>query len=161
MSRAEIQQAFVESFATGNREPFTAEDIAAIESDLGVVFPASYLEFVSRYGAIRTPGLLDLVTGGEAEIPPEGASFDINDFLPAAEIIGTTRAYWEGGMKEDLVAIAMDSGGNVFGFRREVHDVRPDDSPVHVFDHDYVTISEESPGFDVWLESFLRMKALP
>lgn len=123
----------------------------------GTVLPQSYLSFAIRIGAIYTPDLLTLMTGGESEIAPEGARMDIQNFLSPKELVETTKAYWSAGMDDWLVVIASDCMGNVFGFRKASGD-RQDDAPVYTFDHDFCETHEEEVGYDAWLESFIRIK---
>ena len=121
--------------------------------------PLPFLEFATHHCPIFTPSILDLVTGGDSEQPPEGASFDVRQFFEPREIVETHRLYSSGGMEDWLVPFAIDSMGNVFGFKREKHHPRPDDSPVFLFDHDFCEISEEAQSFGAWLESFLRLSS--
>jgi len=158
MTRAEIHATFTQLFAADSPAPVPIEDIRAAEGELVTTFPQSYLDFITCYGAIYTPAILDLVTGGESEIAPEGASFDVQNFLTPAEIVETTRLYWSGGMDNWVVAVASDCMGNVFGFRKDSSNARPEDSMVFIFDHDFCETKEESPGFDNWLLSFIRLK---
>ena len=98
------------------------------------------------------------MTGGETEIAPEGARMDIQKFLSIAEIVETTKSYWDAGMDNWLVAVANDCMGNVFGFRKCGGDNRPDEAALFVFDHEFSETSEDASGFDAWLEAFIRIK---
>ena len=122
-----------------------------------MTFPRAYLAFLTGYGPIFTPDVLTLVTGGESEEAPEGASFDVREFFEPSEIIKTHQQYSSAGMENWLVPVAMDCMGNVFGFKREERQPRPDDSPVFLFDHDYCKIHQEADTFDSWLTSFLTL----
>lgn len=158
MTRHDIQSTFVRLFAAESGSPADAKMLGQIEAQLGVTFPQSFLDFATRYGDIYTPSILDMVTGGESEIAPEGASFDIQNFMSASEIVEATKMYWSGGMDDSLVVFASDCMGNVFGFRKQRLDPRPDDSPVFVFDHDFVKIKLASSAFDIWLDSFVQIR---
>jgi len=158
MTREELHTTFCRLFsAPGERTSITLDEIARIEAELKITFPQAYVDFVTKYGAIYTPTILDLVTGGESEIPPDGASFDVQQFLSAEEIVRDSKLYWSGGMDSNLVGIASDSMGNIFGFKRTQSAVRRDDSPILIFDHDFCKVHEEAKSFDAWLESFVRM----
>ncbi len=135
----------------------TAGDLRRVEEELKVTFPVAYLAFLTQHGAVFTPSILDLVTGGESEQPPEGASFDVQEFFEPDEIIETHRLYSSGGMEDSLVPVAMDCMGNVFGFKREECHPRPDDRGVLFFDHDFCKIHQEADSFDAWLASFLQL----
>lgn len=158
MTRTEIQSTFVDLFALGERIPSGLDALQKAEAELGITFPQSFLDFAIHHGAIHTPDILTLVTGGESETIPEGASFDVQDFITPVQILESTQMYWAAGMEDWMVAFANDSMGNVFGFRKQVTDPRPDDSPVYLFDHDFCETHEEAPGFDAWLNSFIRMQ---
>ena len=160
MLREEIHGGFVGRFASPRSKPaspVTDQDLHRAEEQLKTTFPKSYLAFLTRHGPVFTPSILDLVTGGESEQAPEGASFDVREFFEPEQIVETHRVYLSGGMEEWLVPIAMDCMGNVFGFKRERVDPRPDDCPVWFFDHDYCKIHQEASDFDAWLSSFLQL----
>jgi hypothetical protein len=158
MKRADIQANFVAQFGTEKASPSSPAVLTQVETELKTLLPESFIEFATRYGAVHTPAILDLVTGGESEIAPEGSSFDVQNFLSADDILKTTHVYRTGGMDESLVVIASDCMGNVFGFRAVEGTQRPDDATVYVFDHDFAEVSEEAASFDLWLKSFLDMK---
>jgi hypothetical protein len=159
MTRSEIQTTFVRLFAdAGKRQVVTEDEVLQAERDLATTLPRSYLGFITTYGAVWTPSILELVTGGESEVPPEGASWDVHQFLAASELVEAAQGYWSGGMESVLVPVAMDSMGNVFGFRRGKAEPRPDDAPVLFFDHDFCEIHEEAASFDTWLASFVRLQ---
>ena len=158
MTRDEIQSTFVRLFADpGRSKVVNFSDLSQAEVELSVSFPEAYVAFITKYGAIYTPSILDLVTGGDSEVAPEGASSDVQRLFNAQEIIKDSQAYWSAGMESYLVPIAMDCMGNVFGFHRKQTVPRLDDSPVLFFDHDYCKIHEESASFDLWLHSFIRL----
>jgi hypothetical protein len=160
MSREEIHSTFVRRFSGPRPKPatpVTADDLHRVEEELRATFPTAYLAFLTHYGPVFTPSALDLVTGGDSEQPPEGASFDVQEFFEPNQIIETHRLYSNGGMEHWLVPVAMDCMGNVFGFKRESHHSRPDDSPVFFFDHDFCKTHQEAESFDAWLASFLLL----
>lgn len=160
MDRSQIHSQFADLFAADDptKKISTLGEVKQLESTLGTTFPISYVEFITSIGSIFTPSLLDLVTGGESEEAPEGASFDVQNFLDLSEIEETAKAYWSAGMDESLIPIASDCMGNVFGFLRVADSERQDDQPIHVFDHDFSTVEEEHSTFDGWLESFIVMQ---
>lgn len=158
MSRDDIHSEFVRLFALKIEPGAIASDFDQVENRLGTTFPQSLIDFVSRFGPIYTPSILDLITGGESEIAPEGASFDVQNFMGPGEIEDSTATYWSGGMDDWLVVFATDCMGNAFGFRRQQLIPRPDDSIVYVFDHDFGEIKEEAGSFDDWLRSFIHMQ---
>jgi hypothetical protein len=159
MTRSDIQTTFVRLFAdAGKPQAVTKDEVLQAERDLATTFPHSYLGFITTYGPVWTPSILDLVTGGESEVPPVGASWDVHQFFGAAEMVEAAQDYWSGGMESSLVPIATDCMGNIFGFRRGRAEPRPDDAPVLFFDHDFCKIHEEAVSFDAWLASFVRLQ---
>lgn len=158
MTRAEIHSSFVTRFAIGRISPSLPDALADVEAELNTLFPQSFLLFATRFGAIHTHDLEDLVTGGESGAEPEGASFDVQEFYSARDILMTTQAYRSAGMEGAYVVFAADSMGNVFGFRTIAGTERPDDATVYVFDHGHGSVSAEAQSFDSWLQSFLNMK---
>jgi hypothetical protein len=160
MTREELHSTFDRLFAArGDRQAISTEELARVEAEMTITFPQAYLDFVTKYGAIYTPSILDLVTGGDSETAPEGASFDVQQFLNAEEIIKNSKLYWSGGMDSQLVGIASDCMGNMFAFRRKQSEPRNDDCALLFFDHDFCKVHEESSSFHAWLESFIRMSA--
>ena len=159
MNRLEVHTQFADRFAETNESQKipSIEDIQQLEVRLGTIFPASYVQFITQIGPIFTPTLLDLVTGGESEEAPEGASFEVQNFFDLPEIEEAAKAYWAAGMDKSLIPFASDSMGNLFGFLRRIEPQRIDDLPLHIFDHDFDTIEEEQISFDGWLESFIIM----
>ena len=160
MIREELHSRFYRLFAApGERQAISIVELNRIETELSVTLPQAYVDFVTKYGAIYTPSILTLVTGGESEEAPEGASWDVQQFWNAQEIIKDSKANWSAGMDSDLVGIASDSMGNVFGFRRKQSELRPDDCPLLFFDHEFCEVHEEKSSFDAWLESYIRLSA--
>jgi len=158
MQREQLHTVFAATFSAGDPAPISAEALSRAEVELQPLFPASFVAFATRVGAIFTPGILDLVTGGESEVAPPEASFDVQNFFTAEEIVETTRTYRVAGMDSWFVAIASDCMGNVFGFRQLTDSQRLDDAAVMVFDHDFCKTDVEAGSFDAWITSFLTMK---
>src|SRR5690348_13586123 len=123
MTRDELHGTFNRLFSTPSMtrelKAIRVDELAQVEAGLSTIFPVSYVAFATKYGAIWTPSILDLVTGGDSGIAPEGVSFDVQSFWSADEIIASSKRYWSAGMESNLVGIASDCMGNVFGFRRQ------------------------------------------
>ena len=158
MQREQLHATFTAAFSEGDSAPITADALSRTEVELQTIFPASFVAFATRFGAIFTPGILDLVTGGDSEVAPPGASFDVQNFFSDEEIIETTRMYHDAGMDRWFIAIASDCMGNVFGFRQQTEPPRIDDAVLMVFDHDFCKTAVEAESFDAWITSFLTMK---
>jgi SMI1 / KNR4 family (SUKH-1) len=160
MSREQIHNSFVRRFSAPRMNavaPVTTDDLQRVEQELAVTFPAAYIAFLTRHGPVFTPSVLDLVTGGDSKQPPEGASFDVQEFFEPKQIIETHQLYTSGGMEDWLVPVAMDCMGNVFGFKREECHRRPEDCSVFFFDHDFCKIHQVADSFDAWLASYLKL----
>ena len=158
MTRSEIHNRFVERFAVGIQTPCLPEALKQVEKALNTRFPQSFIRFATCYGAVHTPGIQDLVTVGDPDHSPEGLHHDVLEFFSANDMLKTTEAYRSAGMDDALVVVASDCMGNVFGFRIIAGTERPDDAPVHVFDHGQGRISAVAPSFDGWLKSFVDLK---
>jgi hypothetical protein len=143
-SRREIHAGFVARFHVGDEEyPPTliaATQLDAVEAALETKLPTAYREFITRYGTVYTPIILERITEKSIDHP------DIQDFLDPRGAIEGTQGYWSAGMPGDIIGIASDCMGNMIGFRRCA--VSVDDAPVVFFDHDYVEVHEIAPSFD-------------
>jgi hypothetical protein len=161
MRRADLQSVFAMRFSAPQVNPaahITDADLRAVEGALKTAFPRSYVAFATAYGPLFTPNILQrLVVAREAGTPaPDG--FDVQEFFPASEIINTHRLYVSGGMEDSLIPFAMDSGGGIFGFRREAKAERPDDAAVLFLDHIFCKVLQQADSFDAWLEAFLVLE---
>src|SRR5579859_8071455 len=113
-SRKEIHDSFVGRFHFGDRmAPWTNQQLNEIEAELDTKLPAAYREFMTRHGVIYTPQILEQIVDANLDHP------DVQDFFKPHEVIDDTRAYWSGGMPEDVIGIASDCMGNMIGFRRQ------------------------------------------
>jgi hypothetical protein len=146
--RAELQNRFVTRFHFGSPPIPAAEQLLdMIEIELNTKLPSAYREFMMRHGAIHTPLILESLAAQSIDY------LDVQDFLAPQEAIDNTKAYWSGGMPEDVIGIASDCMGNMFGFRRQSES--SDDEPVVFFDHDYVEVRELAVSFDEFLLWYL------
>lgn len=158
MTREQYQLAFVAAFAEEPAIQIPFDDLMRIESELRTVFPSSFIDFATKIGALFTPSILNLVSGGDSEVPPAEAGFDVQYFFGADEILQTTLSYREAGMDSEMIAIASDSMGNVFGFRQHRDSNRPEDAALLIFDHEFCSVHFEAKSFDAWIASFVRMR---
>ena len=147
-SRRDIHARFVARFRTDDAAlPVTAQHLDAIETKLRTQLSLSYRSFMTTYGRIHTPQIVKEISDRELDHP------DVQDFLGPQEAIDGTTGYWSAGMPEDIIGIASDCMGNMFGFARALH--RLDDAPVFFFDHDFVTVHDVAPSFDALLSWYL------
>lgn len=151
MTRVEIQDSFVEQFASGMVLPSDPAALEQDEAELKILFPQSFLEFATRFGALHTPEIEDLFAGG-------ASGFDVQEFFSAHDILKTTQAYRDGLVSDTFVVVAVDCMGNVFGFQARAGAGRSDDAAVYVFDHRSGKTAAVAQSFDAWLLAFLDMK---
>jgi SMI1 / KNR4 family (SUKH-1) len=147
-TRPTIHERFVTRFHLGDRpQPLSDADLDFVEAALNTKLPSAFRQFMTRFGPVQTPHILDEITRRNVNHP------DVQDFLTVEEAIKGTKGYWSAGMPEDLIGIASDCMGNMIGFRRARK--RYDDAPVVFFDHDFVVVSEIAPSFDSFLNWYL------
>jgi hypothetical protein len=145
--RSELHAQFAAHFHCGE-PPQTYPELAldAIEQALDTALPLSYRQFILRVGPVSTPAILERLVARQLDHP------DLNHLLSPDEVIKNTRGYWAAGMPGNVIGIASDSMGSMFGFmrmsRKEIH---PDDLPVWFFDHDYRTLRKQADSFDALL----------
>jgi hypothetical protein len=153
--RTRLYADFAARFASdglhGPARPCDPLELDRVEAALETYLPASYRQFLSTHGPLFVPHLWDAIVERELGAHP------LREFLSADQVVTDTRLYWSGGMPRDLVGVAGDFMGNLFGFQRAArNDVRPDDLPVSRFDHDYVRVDPMAPSFDGWLRWFIE-----
>lgn len=151
-NRAELHLAFADRFHAGKRlRPATAVQLANAEAALGVLWPEAYRQFAMAYGAVYTPGLLDLVVNRK---PGFG---DVQQFLTPKQSVTETRR-WHLESNGGCAAFASDCSGNFFQFRQlSATEPRPDDAAVWLSDHDTEEVVEMAASFDEWLGRFLQL----
>ena len=162
MHRDEIHSSFVKRFcfvAKGQAtpKPVALAELLAVETELKATFPCSYVSFITRHGPVFTPDVSEALGDCQVCVPPEEEVLAVREFLSPGRIVADYRLCTAGGMSKDLMPFAVDFGGNLFGFKREQKQPRPDDAAVLVFDHDYCVIRPEAEAFDAWLEYFASL----
>jgi hypothetical protein len=146
--RTTIHEDFVSRFHLGDRpKPVTDAELGSVEAGLDTKLPASFREFMTRFGPVHTPRIFDEIADRGLDHP------DIQEFLSAEDAVENTKGYWSAGMPDDVIGVASDCMGNMIGFRRSRE--RHDDAPVLFFDHDIVEVSEIAPTFDGFLDWYL------
>jgi hypothetical protein len=153
MTRAERHRQFVDRFSDGRPKVAVSDsEFERAEAALGMRFPFTYQSFITTYGPVFTPDVLDAVVDN-------GRGMDVAEFFAPLICVETTDDYRLAGMPYWLVAFARDCMGNVFCFERDEFDAdRPDDATVWFFDHDFCEASIASESFDTWLTSFLDLR---
>ena len=127
--------------------------IEFIESSLGVRLPESYREFVTRYGAVWTPELI------ECTLAQKAAYSSVQDFLKPTQILSETRNWRKLCLPADYVAFATDCTGSLFAFRQlPARDQRPEDAAIWFFDHEEGTTEPDAASFDDWISRSCRFE---
>jgi hypothetical protein len=148
-SRLAIQDDFVARFHFGERHgPASDAQLDAIEVELNTKLPKAYRDFMTRHGSVYTPDVLHQIVARNFDHP------DTQNILDPAEVIDNTKAYWSGGMPEDVIGVGSDCMGNMIGFRRQT--TASDDAPVVFFDHDLVELYDVASSFDEFLTWYLE-----
>ncbi|MCX7417970.1 MAG: SMI1/KNR4 family protein [Planctomycetia bacterium] len=148
-ARADIHNEFVARFHFGNRPPSVTDlQIDVIEAELDCKLPNAFREFLTQYGAVYTPIILDEISEKGIDHP------DVQDFLGPRAAIDATKGDWAAGMPSNVIGIASDCMGNMIGFWRQ-HEIS-DDAPVVFFDHDFVDVKELAHSFDEFLSWYLN-----
>ena len=153
--RGELHAQFAAHFQCGE-PPQMYQELAldAIEEALDTTLPLSYRQFMRRVGPVHTPAILDRIVARQLDHP------DLNHLLSPDGVIKNTRGYWAAGMPADVIGIASDSMGSMFGFRRmSRREAHPDDLPVWFFDHDYMSLKQQAESFDALLGWYLSQLA--
>jgi hypothetical protein len=85
----------------------------------------------------------------------------VSDFYSPVEIIEETTGWREIGMPEQLVAFASDGCGNKFCFDADrLNNGSAEGYAIWFYDHDFETVDQIAPSFNVWIEAFCHVKPL-
>jgi SMI1 / KNR4 family (SUKH-1) len=134
----------------GPARPCAVSELDQVEEKLNTNLPIAYRDFMSANGPLFVPLLSEIAVFLELGIET------VHEFFSPVDVTRNSQMYWSAGMPADFIGVASDVCGNMFGFQRlERGGLRPDDSPVLFFDHDFVQVLKRSESFDAWLESFL------
>ncbi len=153
----EVFAAFVEKWV-GKTRPRRGldRDLVALERELGIVLPASYVTFLLTYGVCGTTlSLLHSIVEGEHDV------HDLSWFDDPRKVAEGTAIYESGGMPKGYVGFGSDCMGNMFLFRRRDCVAGADDAPVHFFDHDFVTTEQIAPSFVAWMAEMVAVPFVP
>lgn len=157
MTADEVFAAFVEKWVGKTARPRRGleRDLVALERQLGITLPASYVVFVLSYGICSTVWLLNSIVEGEHDV------HDLAWFDDPRKMAADTALYESGGMPKGFLGFASDCGGNMFLFRKADCVPGTEDAPVFFFDHDFVTMEKIAPSFTEWLAEFVVIPIVP
>ena len=126
--------------------PVIESEFAVAEACLSWRFPGTYRNAVLEVGLPRlTTDLWEAIDEADANLAHLG------DFFTPTEAVERTQAWTKLGMPEDLIAFAADSGGNLFAFSRIGGDA------VWLFHHEFGSVDQLAPSFEVWLASYCSL----
>jgi len=151
-TRQQLHQEFVDRFHVGdNQTPDTDMALGTVEETLGIVLPNAYRRFLETYGAVYTPGILDIVVLRNSRLNA------IQQFHTTTDVIESSISI----SLKGCIAFASDCQGNYFCFKRLSSSLpAPDDAPVWLFDHETGKTSKVAPSFDTWLTQYTNLQPL-
>jgi hypothetical protein len=122
-----------------------------VEREVDSRLPLSLRDFLgSEGGDVYTPDTLEMIVDRDLNHP------DIQNILSPEDLVAGTRAWWSAGMPDEIIGFGNDAGGNLFCFRRRPLSEQPlEDAAVWFFDHDFNTVKEIAPSFDLLLAWYL------
>lgn len=135
-----------------SNKPDSELDINSLETDYQIKLPADYREFLSEYGDLWTPNILDLIDDNELDLN------DVQDFWKVERIKHDKENEWASQLDTDLIPFASDCMGNIFSFKTEQLKNSNETSEIYFFDHDFGTIELVSSSFTQWINEYLKIK---
>lgn len=143
---------FVERFNKSDEaKPSTQIDIYALEKEFKIFLPNDYKAFLTSFGNIWTPNILDLIVDQELELN------DVQDFWDIDKIIYDKRNEWTAQVSTDIIPFASDCMGNIFAFLTNEIKSPTETANIYFYDHDFETIEKVSPSFKNWIDSFNKL----
>ena len=131
----------------------SGEDLDRMRFALCTELPGEYARFLTTFGEAYTPSILSVVLDAPGE-----EQFDLQNLTGVDEAIEATKAAWDAGMPDDLIAFGNDCMSNLYCFRRRpVGEVAPERAEVVVFDHDEDEVEWVADSLTDLLASFLRL----
>lgn len=132
-------------------EKASEADIENLNKQLNIIVPKDFRLFLTKFGNIYTPNILDIIVDKDIELPV------IQEFWPTENIINDKQNEWTAHLSTDLIPFASDSMGNIFGFLAADLQEERETCSVHFFNHDYDTVEKVSNSFSEWIESYNRI----
>lgn len=129
-------------------EKASESDIERLKSELGIIIPNEVKLFLTEFGNIYSPELLDLIVDNEIDL------WDIQEFWTTERIIYDKQNEWTSQLSTDLIPFASDSMGNIFGFLTADLKQEKESCAVYFFDHDLETIKKVSNSFSEWINQY-------
>lgn len=127
-------------------------NIESFEGEYQIKLPDDFREFLSEYGDLWTPNILDLINSNELDLN------DVQDFWNIERIKHDKENEWTSQLETDLIPFASDCMGNIFGFKTEELKDSKRTPKVYFFDHDFETIEPVSTSFTEWINEYLKIE---
>lgn len=149
---------FTEIWTSGDYppEPVAESDLRSVEQRLSVHLPDDYRQEVLQVGLPRpTIALMDAIVERELNL------HSLSDFYSPEEIVEEATGWREIGMPEQLVAFASDGCGNKFCFDADrLNNGNAEGYGIWFYDHDFETVDQIAPSFNVWIAAFCHVEPL-
>jgi hypothetical protein len=113
MTRSDIYSTFVKRFSRPRRKPVapvSADEVSTVEKEVGTIFPAPFVTFITAHGPVFCPEILDLVVDAQESGSIDFEGWDVAEFLVPSEIPKTHAMYARGGMDGSLMAVPHSRG---------------------------------------------------
>jgi cell wall assembly regulator SMI1 len=145
----EIFNKFKERFdKNDDLEKASESDIEKLKTELNITIPNEVKLFLTEYGNIYTPEILDLIVDNEIDLN------DIQEFWKPERIIYDKQNEWTAQLSTDLIPFASDSMGNIFGFLTTELNEEKESCAIHFFDHDFDTVEKVADSFSEWIDNY-------
>ncbi len=132
-------------------EKASESDIKKLEKDLKIKTPNDFELFLTEYGNIHTPDILDIIVDNEIDL------YDVQEFWTAESIIYDKQNEWTAQLSIDLIPFASDSMGNIFAFLTSDLKEKTESSAIYFFDHDFNTVEKLTGSFSEWIDNYNRI----
>ncbi|MBF8149627.1 SMI1/KNR4 family protein [Winogradskyella sp. F6397] len=148
----EIFNKFRERFdKNDDLEKASESHIEKLKAELNIIIPNQVKLFLTEYGNIYSPEILDLIVDNEIDL------WDIQEFWTTERIIYDKQNEWTAQLSVDLIPFASDSMGNIFGFLTAELNEEKQSCSVHFFDHDFNTVEKIANSFSEWIDQYNRI----
>ena len=131
-----------------NLEKVSESDVKKLNSELNIIIPNEVKLFLTEYGNVYTPEILDLIVDNEIDL------WDIQEFWTVERIIYDKQNEWTAQLLTDLIPFASDSMGNIFGFLTAELNEEKESCAVYFFDHDLDTVERVANSFSEWINKY-------
>lgn len=132
-------------------EKASESDIEKLKKELKINIPNDFELFLTEYGNIYTPDILDIIVDNEIDL------YDVQEFWTTERIIYDKQNEWTAQLSTDLIPFASDSMGNIFAFLTSDLKEKKESSAVYFFDHDFDTVEKLTDSFSEWIDNYNRI----